>query len=197
MTAPKLVARTPDASPDFFTASDVARFCQVDLKTIHNWAERGDVRHFRTPGRHLRFRRADVLDFLRRYGYPIPDELRATKPRVFLADPDPAVLATLRRALRGGFDVATFQDVFDALVAAGKLEPDALVFDPAIEGTGGLAIVERLAASAPTSHVRAVVYSANDDLRRAAPRAGAFGAVKKGAPDELADTLARLLGVER
>ena len=41
--------------PELFTASDVARFCQVDLKTIHNWADKGEIRHFRTPGRHLRF----------------------------------------------------------------------------------------------------------------------------------------------
>jgi len=40
---------------ELFTASEVARFCQVDLKTIHNWSDRGEIRHFRTPGRHLRF----------------------------------------------------------------------------------------------------------------------------------------------
>jgi excisionase family DNA binding protein len=68
--------------PELFTASDVARFCQVDLKTIHNWADKGEIRHFRTPGRHLRFRRLDVLDFLRKYGYPIPDVLRMGKPKV-------------------------------------------------------------------------------------------------------------------
>ena len=39
---------------ELFTASEVAKFCQVDLKTIHNWADRGEIRHFRTPGRHLR-----------------------------------------------------------------------------------------------------------------------------------------------
>ncbi|MGB5413913.1 MAG: helix-turn-helix domain-containing protein, partial [Polyangiales bacterium] len=39
---------------DLFTASQIARFCPVDLKTIHNWADRGRIAHFRTPGRHLR-----------------------------------------------------------------------------------------------------------------------------------------------
>ena len=42
-----------EQQPELFTASDVARFCQVDLKTIHNWSEKGEIRHFRTPGRHL------------------------------------------------------------------------------------------------------------------------------------------------
>ena len=83
--------------PELFTASDVARFCQVDLKTIHNWADKGEIRHFRTPGRHLRFRRLDVLDFLRKYGYPIPEILRMGKPKVVVVDDDPSVLAALRK----------------------------------------------------------------------------------------------------
>src|SRR3984885_626653 len=109
--------------PELFTASDVARFCQVDLKTIHNWADKGEIRHFRTPGRHLRFRRVDVLDFLRKYGYPIPELLRTGKPKIVVVDPDPATLATIRRALAKQFELTTFQDPFDALVAVGSLQP--------------------------------------------------------------------------
>src|SRR3954452_2630182 len=98
---------TTAAQPELFTASDVARFCQVDLKTIHNWADKDEIRHFRTPGRHLRFRRLDVLDFLGKYGYPIPDILRAGKPKVVIIDEDPNTLATLRRTLSRRFEVTT------------------------------------------------------------------------------------------
>src|SRR5438067_11901832 len=83
---------------ELFTASDVARLCQVDLKTIHNWADKGEIRHFRTPGRHLRFRRLDVLEFLRRYGYAIPDELRAGRPRLVIVDADANAASSLRRS---------------------------------------------------------------------------------------------------
>lgn len=69
---------TTPISPDtLFTAAQLAGFCQVDLKTIHNWVDRGKIAHFRTPGRHLRFRRADVLQFLQTTGYPIPEEIVA------------------------------------------------------------------------------------------------------------------------
>src|SRR5438094_443805 len=114
---------------ELFTASQLAQFCHVDLKTIHNWADRGEVRHFRTPGRHLRFRRSDVVEFLRKYGYPVPESLRAGKPKIVVIDDDPHVLAAIRRALGRRFDVSTFQDAFDALVAIGRLEPDAIVVD--------------------------------------------------------------------
>src|SRR5690242_7607135 len=108
-----------DNHGELFTASEVARFCHVDLKTIHNWVEKGEIRHFRTPGRHLRFRRHDVLDFLHKYGYPVPESLRGAKPKVAVLDTDPAVLAAVRRALGRRFEVTTFGDPFEALVGMG------------------------------------------------------------------------------
>src|SRR5262245_16291285 len=98
---------------ELYTASDVARFCQVDLKTIHNWADKGEIRHFRTPGRHLRFRRLDVLEFLRRYGYAIPDELHEGRPRLVIVDADAGAATALRRSLARRFDVTIFGDLVD------------------------------------------------------------------------------------
>ena len=47
---PKGVAASVRKPRDLFTASQIARFCQVDLKTIHNWVNRGEIKSFRTPG---------------------------------------------------------------------------------------------------------------------------------------------------
>jgi excisionase family DNA binding protein len=183
--------------PELFTASDVARFCQVDLKTIHNWADKGEIRHFRTPGRHLRFRRLDVLDFLRKYGYPIPDSLRMGKPKVVAVDADPAVLASVRRALARRFQLVTFQDVFDALVAVGTLQPDALVLDVDTPGVDGLRCLARLKSIEATAHIRCIVYSRREDLRRHATEAGAYDFVKKGGAGELRESLEKLMGLTR
>jgi excisionase family DNA binding protein len=185
------------AQPELFTASEFADFCQVDLKTIHNWADKGEIRHFRTPGRHLRFRRLDVLDFLRKYGYPIPDELRAGKPKVVAIDDDPNVLAGIRRALSRRFDVTTFQDPFDALVAIGNLQPDAMVIDVEMPGLDGVRCLERLKVIDATSHIRCVVYSSQTDQKRAATDAGAAEFVLKGDTAGLREVLERLTGLER
>lgn len=183
--------------PELFTASDVARFCQVDLKTIHNWADKGEIRHFRTPGRHLRFRRLDVLDFLRKYGYPIPEVLRMGKPKVVIVDEDPQVLAALRRTLSRRFDLTTFQDPFDALVAVGSLQPDALIFDVKMPGLDGIRALERLRSIDTTAHIRCLVYSMHDELKKNATDAGAYDFIKKGEVAELRDSLERLMGLER
>lgn len=183
--------------PELFTASDVARFCQVDLKTIHNWADKGEIRHFRTPGRHLRFRRLDVLDFLRKYGYPIPEVLRMGKPKVIAVDSDPAVLAALRRALSRRFELTTFQDPFDALVAVGSIQPDALVLDVKMPGLDGVKVLERLRAIDATSHIRGIVYSSHEEMKKSATDAGAYDFIAKGEASELRDSLERLMGLER
>lgn len=183
--------------PELFTASDVARFCQVDLKTIHNWADKGEIRHFRTPGRHLRFRRLDVLDFLRKYGYPIPEVLRHGKPKVVVVDEDPAVLASLRKVLSKRFELTTFQDPFDALVAVGSLQPDAMILDVKMPGLDGLRCLERMRALEVTSHIRCIVYSEAEEMKKSATEAGAYDFIKKGEMADLRDSLERLMGLER
>jgi excisionase family DNA binding protein len=194
---PEILENRNTASPELFTASQFAHFCHVDLKTIHNWAEKGEVRHFRTPGRHLRFRRLDVLEFLQKYGYPVPEVLRSGKPKVVVVDDDSNVLAAIRKALGRRFDVTTFADPFDALIAIGVLRPDALIIDVHVKGLDGLRCVERLKAIESTAPIRVVVYSAQDQQRRAIMEAGASDFVSKGEITLLRESIERLTGSER
>lgn len=63
---------------ELYVASELADLCKVDLKTIHNWVDKGHLAAFRTPGRHLRFKAADVLAFMTKFGYPVPTALAAS-----------------------------------------------------------------------------------------------------------------------
>lgn len=65
------------ARPRFVLASEIAGYCAVDLKTVHNWTEEGRLRCHRTPGGHRRYRAADVAAFLTGGGWPIPLSLAA------------------------------------------------------------------------------------------------------------------------
>ncbi len=183
-------------SKELFTASEVAKFCQVDLKTIHNWADRGEIRHFRTPGRHLRFRRADVIDFLRKYGYPVPEALLAGKSRVHLIAEDRAILSSLMRALSQRFEVRAFSDPVDALVAIGNELPDVVVLD--LDGTQPEAVryIERLKASETTKQIRFVAYTSQEALKERALQAGASSAVAKPDTDKVCEAVESLVGVE-
>jgi excisionase family DNA binding protein len=58
-----------------FTSRQVARWCGVDLKTIHNWVDKKQLKAGRTPGRHLRIAPEAVRDVLAKIGAPIPEEV--------------------------------------------------------------------------------------------------------------------------
>jgi excisionase family DNA binding protein len=178
-----------------FTASEVARFCQVDLKTIHNWAERGEIKHFRTPGRHLRFQHLDVLDFLRRYGYPVPETLSYGKPRVVLLDADTKTHASVAKVLADTFELRASTDVLSSLIAIGADRPDIVVLESHVERFDALDVVERLKGHDRTKHVRTVVFSADDSKRIATLDAGASAFVPKPDTLKLRQTLEALMGI--
>jgi excisionase family DNA binding protein len=111
------------------TASDLAALCEVDLKTIHNWVDRGRIAHFRTPGRHLRFRAADVADFLRAWGYSVPRELSRASARTVIVVGSKETAAHVVRALGEGAPLRHAAHPYDALVFAGSDPADIYVVD--------------------------------------------------------------------
>jgi excisionase family DNA binding protein len=197
MGAADITTRERDPNRELFTASDVARFCQVDLKTIHNWADRGEIRHFRTPGRHLRFRRVDVLDFLRKYGYPVPEILMQGKPRVLVLDTDAISTANVKRALAKRFEVTSYEDPIDAMIAIGSEAPDVVVLDGKASDVEGMHVLKRLKSLDPTRHVRVVVFSQDDTLKKEMLDAGAQAFVAKPDANKLRESLEQMMGLER
>ncbi len=171
------------------TATQIAGFCSVDLKTIHNWADRGKIRGWRTSGRHLRFRRLDVVDFLRAYGFSIPDALREVRPRVVAVDANPQGLGWMRRALARRFEVTGFEHVVDGLVALAAADPDvALLGDVSPLDTS--AVAARLREIEATRHVRIVTLAAGGVAEQP------VAAVARGDTSMLREVMERVTGLD-
>jgi excisionase family DNA binding protein len=174
------------------TASAVARLCAVDLKTIHNWSNDGEIRHFRTPGRHLRFRVGDVIEFLSKYGYAVPEELFAGRERLYVLDDEATKPAALKRSLSGFFEVTTFDDPIDALIGIGAHPPAVIVLDVKSRAFDGLHFLARLAQLPATRKIPKVVFSAAENLRAKALDTGAFAFIVKPDVEKLKETLETL-----
>ncbi len=56
----------------YLTPGDLAALCDVDTKTIRDWANRRGLPHVRTPGRQRRFKPHEVVPWLRKRGYSVP-----------------------------------------------------------------------------------------------------------------------------
>jgi excisionase family DNA binding protein len=169
------------------SATELAAYCAVDLKTIHNWTNGGKIPGWRTKGRHLRFRRLDVVDFLRSYEFALPEALRSARPRVTVIDADGQALSATRKALTRRFDVDGFEDVVAGLVGLTAADPEVLVLGDvsplAIEG-----LIARLGALASTRSARIVTLGAR--------AAGAAGAAPRGDPAKLREVLESITGIE-
>jgi excisionase family DNA binding protein len=183
------------------TATQVAAFCSVDLKTIHNWADRGKILGWRTSGRHLRFRRLDVVDFLRAYGFSIPDALREIRPRVVAIDADPEGLGWVRRALARRFEVTAFEHVVDALLALASADPDvALLGD--VSPMDARTIAARIREVEATQHVRIVTVAPEGSVSGAGAAAdgrtgeGSAPPVPRGDTAKLREVMERVTGLD-
>jgi excisionase family DNA binding protein len=151
------------------SATQVARFCGVDLKTIHNWANKGKIPCHRTPGRHLRFRPLDLVEFLREYELGLPDSLRSARLHVIVVDPDAQTLAAARRSLGRRFEVFVYGHVVDALLAAATVLPDVFVAGD-VSPLDAPTIASRLRENDATRHVRVVALGDPTALRETLDR---------------------------
>ena len=177
--------------PILYTGQDVARFCEVDLKTVHHWADRGKIPHYRTEGRHLRFRRNDVVRFLRAHGYPLPDEVTTVRPTAFLAT---ELDEETQKKLAARFVVQRFESAITAIARLVADAPDAIIVgwdDPTIAGAPAFVALK---SDEATKWV-VLVALADEASVSAARDAGADLAFAREEQSRLPSELARTLAV--
>jgi excisionase family DNA binding protein len=153
-----------------YTAQDVARYCEVDLKTIHHWADAGKIPHHRTEGRHLRFRHRHLVEFLRAHGYPLHDELASARPTLFYAlgeaaiEVDPPITHDdVVRKLATRFQVQRFPDALVAIAHLVAGEPDVLVLRAEDPTWSGPPAIEALKRDRETAWPAIAIVSSSSD----------------------------------
>lgn len=202
-TEPLRKRRVPIAPREsIFVASQVASIWGVDLKTVHNWVERGDIEAFRTPGRHLRFRRRSLLHFLRRYNMSIPEDLGPARPQVMVVDFDAARAARIARSLAPSFEVIEQNDPVAALAdlgarSAGAGLIDALVVALPAPGIDADRWLRAVAQHPDTQYTRVIVVSLSEPRDKALHELGAMATVNPDSLEQIAPVLERALGLVR
>jgi hypothetical protein len=186
-----------DVGRKLLTASDLARLCEVDLKTIHNWVNRDKVAHFRTPGRHLRFRAIDVARFLQGYGFMVPTELAPLLDGSIVVVGGQELYAQVERVLDGSNMLAVhLEHAVDALVRAGATFADVYAIDVSAVRTqlDVASMLDAIHRASPRSKIVAVggkrldlpVYVVRVDASDAGSLSAALGRGEaEAAPDDV------------
>lgn len=176
-----------------FTTEEIAQICGVSRPAVVEWITRGLLPARLTEGGHRRVGRGALAEFLKKQGYAMPREVEREKPLVFAIDDEPIWRATIASHLDPDFEVETFPQGAEVLLAAGARRPDIVVTDVRMPGMDGTQLIESLRRAPVLSETLVVALTAFEEEISAAKRSGAHLAISKARAAELHDALIKLL----
>jgi excisionase family DNA binding protein len=181
--------------------SQLARFWELNARTLHVWIRDGRLPAIRSPGNHFRLRVADVRAFCEREGLPVPPFVAPPLRRVVLAAASLPLRRAIARVLKTGVALHPFADPYEALLAAVTERTEVFAMD-AKPGAGAHASFDTLAAlrafKGTPATAETVVVAFNVPTRAQAAALEKAGATRTLLEAKTADllpaTLAELLG---
>ena len=183
--------RAPASDPEWLTLGQAAKYLGVAQSTLRKWSDKEMIPAFYTPGRHRRYRRADLDSFLERSG---PAAREHAGPTILVVDDDAGTRALIRANLElEGFDVLEASSASEGLVSIDEEAPDLIFLDvmmPQMDGWEMLKRVQERHGSTPV-----VMFSGKVDAAGEAAERGASGFIGKPFdPQQLVEQAKQILG---
>jgi two-component system OmpR family response regulator len=162
---------------DLLTPRELAQLCGVSPDTVRSWCFRKQINFATTPGGHKRFRRQDVLEFLKARGFPLPQTDKLSPVRVLVVDDDDAFRNSLVGALQKELDfkVKEAADGYGAGKMLGEFEPDVVILDLVMPGIDGFKVCRDIKSGEKAGQIRIIVVTGfpDEDMFQSAREAGA------------------------
>lgn len=132
----------PPPDQQVFTTGEVAKACNVTIRTVIRWIDSGRLQGYKIPGsRDRRVPRANLVRFMTEHGMPLGVlESDGRRKTILVVDDDPAILALLEPFLEtlGDVDVRTARNGYEAGAKTISLKPDVLLIDYNLGDVTGL-----------------------------------------------------------
>jgi excisionase family DNA binding protein len=144
------------------STGEIAKLCDVNLRTVIRWIERGALKGFKLPGRgNNRVRVEDFLAFLVEHDIPIPAELQEDSRKVLVVDDEPAIARALQRVLRKhGLVAEVAADGFQAGTKLMKDRPILVTLDLSMPGLSGYDVLSFVRETPEIASTKILVISA-------------------------------------
>ena len=181
------------------TTGEIARYCDVNLRTVIRWIEEGHLKAYKLPGRgDKRVEVPDFLAFLQAYEMPIPEEFEQRSQRVLVVEDEPEIAELYRQVIASaGLEVEVAEDGFRAGALMASFKPAVMTLDLILPSLDGLVVLKFVKASERFKQVKILVVSAlPKEKLTAAVEAGADEALQKPVKNKvLLEHVCRLAGV--
>ncbi|NRP16140.1 response regulator [Marinobacterium sp. xm-a-152] len=180
------------------STGEIAKLCDVNLRTVIRWIERGALKGFKLPGRgNNRVRVEDFLAFLVEHEIPIPAELQEDSRKVLVVDDEPAIARALQRVLRKhGLVAEVAADGFQAGTKLMKDRPILVTLDLSMPGLSGYDVLSFVRETPEIASTKILVISAlGSEALQKAIDLGADAILNKPFDNhELVDVINKLVG---
>ncbi len=155
------------------TTTEIAQHCHVTHRAVLKWIAAGKLKAYRTPGMHARVQVEDFINFLKGYGFPIPEEFMGVfaRRRVLIVDDDRELAGMVRRILllQKVFDVEVAYDGFAAGLKFSEFKPDLMIVDILMPQMNGLEVLKMIREKDVNRHVKILSVSGDEqELLKAA-----------------------------
>ena len=164
------------------TTGDIAKYCQVNFRTVIRWIERGLLQAHKLPGRgDNRVKMADFLAFLAENDMPLPEELKHKSRRILIVEDDPTVAQILQKAMeQEGYETRIALSGFHAGVELTGFSPALMTLDLDIPGLSGLDVLNYVRSTPLLKSIKVLVVSGlSQEWLQQAMQAGADGIMQK------------------
>jgi excisionase family DNA binding protein len=146
------------------TTGDIAKYCDVNLRTVIRWINKGSLKAYKLPGRgNNRVQIQDFLLFLNENNMPVPDDLKSAKRDVLIVDDEPAYAKAIKRVLsKAGFECSIANGGFQAGLMLNANQPTLMTLDLSMPGVDGFEVLTFARQQESVAQTKIIVISALD-----------------------------------
>lgn len=189
------------------TTGEVARFCHVTSAAVLNWIKSGNLKAYKSPGKHHRIRFEDLLDFLKKYEMFIPKELKeirdSAKKTILVVEDDNIFREVLKEHLSDrykDFKVYVAENALEAGCYMERTKPDLVILDLKLPGISGFDFCRVIRQMLPNHETKILAMSGfiPDAEKQKVIEKGADDFISKPFKlDDLDRCIKRLIDVEK
>jgi len=168
-----------------------------DLTTVIKWVNEDKLKAYRTPGGHRRIEEASLVNFVKKFKLPFPDELKGEN-RILIVDDD-SDFVSLTAGYLQKIDNIRLDSASEGFMAGEKVisfNPRIVILDIKLPGIDGYEVCRRIKEREETKHIKIVVVTAYDspqDRRNALDSGADVYFAKPVKSEEFVSTIKKLL----
>ena len=149
---------------EVLTTGQVAKLCNVTIRTVIKWFEKGHLEGYKIPGsRDRRFPRDKVVRFMKEHGFPLGELEPAAggRKRILLVDDEETVLTLLGDYLRelNLFDIEEARNGYDAGLKTQTFRPHLILLDYNLGDTTGADVARAIRQDPRLKDMKILVMS--------------------------------------